>query len=179
VLKIVGICGYPLHGKTTAQGFLESSLGFKTLDDSLPIREMAMDRWKLTWDQVSTQEGKASTIQAFDTEMTVREAMGRLGKVMENLQGDNYWIDCALRKLHWPIDKRVSFGSVRMSQGRSIKNAGGMVIAIIDPRKPMSHHDFDQFDYDYVDVMIMNDGTIGEFRDTLIQSVEPFFGYTR
>lgn len=159
VTSIIGLCAQPQHGKTTAQRFLEM-LGVTPVDDSEPLRRATMERYGLSWDDVSTQQGKASLVARPDYGdiVPVRQAIGDLGKEYESEHGPNYWVERAIASL--APGSLVSFGSVRMTQGRAIKMAGGVVFALSDPRRPSSPYDFDQFDESVVDRWIINDGSL-------------------
>lgn len=157
---MVGINGFPTHGKSTAQRFL-SLLGVEARDDAQDLREGAMKEFDLTYEQVTTQEGKLQLVEAFGTTMTVRQALGDYGQVYEREFGPNYWVEKAVDRLRAErVQHPVSFGSLRRSQASVIKDNGGFVIEILDPRKPVSKHAFDEYDRDYVDFQVINDGTL-------------------
>lgn len=160
-MQIIGFCGHPQHGKTTAQNYLKREFGVTKLDDSHELRVLSMYAFGLTEEEVTSQEGKSSLIPAYGKIITVREAMGLLGKEYETKYGDNYWIERAIQNM--TIDGPVSFGSIRMSQGRAVKDAGGIVVCINDSRKMNSDNDFDQFDLDLIDYTVHNSGSIEQF----------------
>lgn len=163
--KIIALCGHPKHGKSTAQGFLEG-VGFRSMDDGRPIRLEGMRRFGLTWEQVSTQNGKLEKCFAFGREMEVREALGLIGK--EHESNPLHWAEIALETLRVEgNDEPVSFGSVRRTQGLAYKKVGGIVVEIVDPRKPESPYDFDQYDRSIVDFTVVNDGTLDDLRKTI------------
>lgn len=176
--KIIGICGQPQHGKTTAQAILET-IGVRAADDSAELRLLAMRKWDLTWGHVSTQEGKASIITAYGREMTVREAVGLLGQEDEKEFGSNIWVERALSKLLASGDTTpVSLGSIRMNQGAVVKAAGGIVVEIVDPRKSPSPHDFDQYEARNVDIRVENDRTLHHLRWRLINRTYSYLDLT-
>ncbi|MCG7349007.1 hypothetical protein [Sphingomonas sp. ACRSK] len=174
-VKIIGICGHPQHGKSTAQRFLEP-LGVQAVDDSEPLRRLTMERYGLTWDEVSTQEGKAKLVSRPDNDdtVTVRQALGDLGKEYETEHGPNYWMERAIASV--APGSLVSFGSVRMGQAHAIRAAGGLTIAIHDPRRPNSTHDFDQYDPAGVDDWIRNDSTLWTFEYRVIEACATYLG---
>jgi hypothetical protein len=174
--KIIGICGYPGHGKSTAQGFL-SHLGVEARDDADILRKRVMKEYGLTEHDVTTQEGKLRVVPGINGEMmTVRKLLGDYGQIYgEGLYGPNYWVEQAIdRLLIEKITHPVSFGSLRRSQGQAVKDVGGFVIAIHDPRKPISEYHFDEYDYDPVDVMIFNTGTLEDLNWMIFQSVHEY-----
>lgn len=169
-VKIIGICGYPEHGKSTAQRFLEL-LSVRSVDDSEPLRRATMERYGLSWEDVSTQEGKKRVIERPDYGdlVTIRQAIGDLGKEYEKEHGPNYWIERAIASIDG--SSPVSFGSVRMGQAHAIRAAGGIVLAICDPRRPASQHDFDQFDPAGVDHWIDNDWGLWTLEQRVVRAV--------
>jgi len=171
--KIIGICGYPGHGKSTAQSFL-TTLGVEARDDADILRRRVMAEYNLTYEDVSTQAGKLRVVPGINGEMmTVRQLLGDYGQIYgEEPHGPNYWVEQAIEKLREDrVEHPVSFGSLRRSQPHAVKAVGGFVIAIQDPRKPMSEHYFDEYDYDPIDVTIINDGTVEDLNWLIFQSV--------
>lgn len=161
---IIAICGMPRHGKSTVQEFLHQDLGVVPMDDGLPIRREGMSRFGLTWEQVSTQEGKLETCLAFGREMEVREALGLIGKEWEE-RDMQYVPSLALEILRQEgTGAPVSYGSVRRNQAQTYMSAAGLVIEVYDPRKPVSSYDFDYFDPRHVHMTIVNDGTLDDLR---------------
>lgn len=173
---IIGICGYPTHGKSTAQRFL-TALGVEALDDAKALRQRVCNEFGLTWEQVTTQEGKLQVVPGIGGQlMTVRQLLGDYGQIHgEQLHGPNYWVEIAIDDLRAEgITHPVSFGSLRRSQASAVRDAGGFVIAIHDPRKPMSEHYFDEYDYDYLNVMVMNDGDEADLAYSVLMAVSPY-----
>lgn len=183
--KIIGICGFPTHGKSTAQRFLEI-LGVEARDDGDILRTKVAEQFNLTWGDVSTQEGKLKVITGLDGQpTTIRKLLGEYGNVLEARYGENYIAEEAIRKL---ISERsaassvqpASFGSIRKSQPSAYKAAGGFIIEVLDPRKPVSPlHNFDEFDRDDVDVIIFNDGDERDLAWRLFLSVVDYLQPTR
>lgn len=171
--KIIGICGDPRHGKSTVQGFLQQ-LGVRPLDDSHQLRLLATQRFDLSWTQVTSQAGKAELIEAFGRTMTVREAIGELGKIDERTYGPNIWVERAIAAFDTKEHAPVSFASIRMGQGHVIKAAGGFVLAVQNPNEPAAIHDFDEWDMDPVDCLIMNDGDLAALRQRTIDAVRVY-----
>lgn len=192
--KIIGIVGFPTHGKSTAQRFL-SSLGVEARDDGDILRTKVAEQFGLTWEDVTTQEGKLKVVPGIDGEpTTIRKLLGDYGKVLEARHGENIIAEEAIKKLladrmRERSTKPASFGSVRKSQPSAYKNAGGFIMEVLDPRKPVQPlHDFDEFDRDDVDVTVMNDGSEADLAlrvlmgacDYLeLQGTETLFSYVR
>ena len=173
--KIIALCGHPKHGKSTVQAMLEE-MGVRPFDDGLPIRLEGMRRFGLTWEQVSTQDGKAEQCFAFGRNMEVREALGLIGKSKEE-ENIDFWAEAAVRMIRDEgITEPVSFGSVRRQGGHVYRAAGGIVLEIRDPRKPDSPYDFDQYDPRAITHTITNDGTIDDLRASVIAAVSEYLG---
>lgn len=175
--KIIGICGFPCHGKSTAQEFLVH-LGVEARDDGDILRKKVAEEFGLTWEDVTTQEGKLKVVPGINGEpTTVRKLLGDYGKVLERTFGQNYIAQQAIEALvkdraQTNSTQAASFGSIRMNQPAAYKAAGGFVIEILDPRKPTSPlHDFDEFDRDYVDVTVINDGDVKDLNWCVFQAV--------
>lgn len=144
------------------------------MDDGLPVRLEAMKRFGLTWEQVSTQAGKAGQCHAFGRQMAVREALGLIGKEWEEV--DPLHIPkLAMRHLQETgTGAPVSFGSVRREQGQIFKRAGALVIEIHDPRKPLSTFDFDQYETQWIDLTITNDGDLEALKARTVKIVRRY-----
>lgn len=168
--KMIGLCGHPGHGKSTVQSILKT-MGVEPIDDSIALRNLAMDRWNLTKHQVTAQEGKSQIIEAYGERMTVRKAMGLLGKEFEQ-ENPNYWIDLAIDGLE--TTRPVSFGSVRMNQGLSIKKHGGVVVEVRNLWRAPSGHDFDQYNREIVDLVIDNSGDLENLRSLVELLITPY-----
>lgn len=176
---IIGICGFPTHGKTTVQGFLEL-IGVEARDDGDILRKKVAEEFDLSWEDVSTQEGKAKKIIGLDGQpTTIRKLLGDYGKVLEAKHGINYIAKEAIRVLseERKASKSIqaaSFGSIRMNQPAAYKEAGGFIIEVLNPNGPLPVYDFDHFDRDYVDVQIINDGNLSDLAFTTLMAVKEY-----
>jgi hypothetical protein len=176
---VIGICGFPTHGKSTAQRFLEL-LGVETRDDAEELRRRACKRFNLTWEQVTTQAGKTQMVKAYGTTMTVRQVLGDFGQEYERAFGPNYWVELAVEQLRAErVTHPVSFGSLRRSQPSVIKANGGFVLEILNPDGPMSPHAFDEFDRDDVDVQVINDGSLLDLGSRTLMAVSHYLNITK
>lgn len=148
------------------------------IDDSRPLRELAMKKYGLTEAQVTTQAGKSEIIMIEGVPTEIRVALGGLGKLYEEAYGSNHWVELAIKKFVTDANPRqtspISFGSIRMSQGHAVKAAGGMIIAVNNSRIAPSHHDFDQFDHDAVDVWINNNSSLEDLRLAVIEATSEY-----
>jgi hypothetical protein len=179
-LPIIGLVGYPTHGKSTAQRFLEI-LGVEARDDGDILRTKVAEEFGLTWEDVTTQEGKLKVVTGLDGEpTTIRKLLGEYGKVLEARHGENIIAELAIEKLvaerqRDNSQQPASFGSVRKSQPAAYKAVGGFIMEILDPRKPVGPlHDFDEFDRDSVDVIVINDGTESDLAWRVYLAIEEY-----
>lgn len=168
--KLIGVVGHPTHGKSTALRIIQKLTGAVIFDTGEPLRRACMELYGLTWEDVSTQEGKARMCYRpeFGDTVTVRQALGDYGKILERQSPDkNIWTTIAVDQAMETLFPVLAFDSVRMGQGEVIQKRGGVVIAIEDPRKPKSPHDFDQFDRRFVDIFISNASTLARFERSI------------
>ena len=164
MVPFIGICGNPGSGKSEVQRILDVNHGVKPVDDGYALREFAMNNLGLTWDTVSTQEGKAQPITVCGKEITVRQFLGRVGNALEAEFGDQIIPEITLKRLmaRDGFSGTYSFGSVRKTQGLTYRKAGGVIIEVRRPGVGPSGNDFDKFDRRLVDHVIRNRGSLVE-----------------
>jgi hypothetical protein len=156
--RIIALVGQPKSGKSLVQQILADMIGAKPIDSGLPLRQIAMDQYGLTRDQVFTQEGKLEFVEVLGRKWQVRELLGELGNRFEEMHGD--------AATPWMITRSIADGdpgpycdaSCRKSQGAFYKKLGGVVIGLRRPDVPNSPYAFDQIREEYVDIWINNDG---------------------
>lgn len=169
---VVGICGYPGSGKTTAANMLRGRWGAVTVDDGRPLRNSAIATFGLTEDDVSTQEGKAGRLPFGDGTVTVRKFLGDYGKFLEAMFGNQILPSLAISRANRQFVRPslVLLPSLRMDQGQTVRALGGCVIAI---RREgcQAVYDFDEYDHSQVDVFITNDGSLDDLRDRLDEAM--------
>lgn len=158
----IGLCGHPKSGKTTAAEILQKTFGCQILDSGMPLREIAVRHLGLDWDQVMTQEGKASTVNILGKDWQVRKILGDLGQKLEDMFGEEIMPFMAHQSI---MDELCNGGdntyidpSCRKTQGHYWKRQGGLVIGINNPDAGPSIYAFDKFDESAVDYWILNDG---------------------
>jgi hypothetical protein len=154
--RFVALCGNPKSGKSTAQEILKEDFGYEPVDDGFVLREFAVNKLGLDWDDVLTQEGKIRSTEILGHTWQNRILLGELGKVLEGMFGGNIMPFIATRGLD-PA-KRYSFGSVRRDQGFFYRALGGAVIELTNPLAPPTGNDFDTYDDRPVQITIHNDG---------------------
>lgn len=160
--QFIAFCGHPGCGKTTAAEILVETFNCKILDTGMPLREIAVRHLGLDWDQVMTQEGKASFVDINGIGWQVRKILGDLGKKFEDLFGEEIMPFMS----HQSVMDEIENGeqttyidpSCRKVQGHYWKRNGGIVIGIRNPLTHPSIYEFDAFDEAAVDFWIDNDG---------------------
>lgn len=155
--KIVALCGWPGSGKTTAQEILVERYGAIAIDDGWPLRDFAMRHLGLSLEDVTTQAGKAKTIEFAGQSFTVRWFLGEFGKQLEALLGKNAIAELSARLLE--PDRLYVAGSVRGDQAQVWRKAGDTIVVEIDnPLAGPSPHDFDRYNDQLVDFIVQNHG---------------------
>src|SRR6476619_5721995 len=86
---LIGICGNPKSGKSEVQNILKEHYGYIPLDDGLALRQIARDHLGLSWEDVSTQEGKARFTEILGKNWQHRDILGTLGEKLEEMFGEN------------------------------------------------------------------------------------------
>lgn len=175
-MKLIGLCGYPESGKSTVQEILYRLFGAEPQDDGLPLRGACMSLYGLSWEDVSTQEGKRRITTICGVEHENRALLGHLGNLLEGFYGDQVIPEMALRAalaeqaLNFYQPPALSFGSVRKNQGLTYKKHGGIVVEIVrDGTAP--RYDFDHYDRSLVDVTIINNfATVGELETEVVRT---------
>lgn len=157
--RFIALVGQPKSGKSLVQELLAANYGSKSIDSGLPLREIAMQQYGLTRDQVFTQEGKLEFVKIGNRRWQVRELLGELGNRFEEMHGD--WAT------PWMITRRIANtelgpfcdASCRKTQGSFYKSlaGGGVVIGLNRPDVQDSPYGFDQVRTELVDIWIDND----------------------
>lgn len=154
--RYIAICGYPKSGKSEVQNILYEQYGVIAVDDGMPLRKFAVDNLGLTWEQVTTQSGKAEYVEILGKRWQVREILGELGNRFESMFGKHVMPFMAVNTIR-NQGGSFSFGSVRRDQGLFYKERGGIVIGVRNPLAQPSQYEFDAFDEKAVDFWIEND----------------------
>ncbi len=161
-MLIIALCGYPDCGKSTLQDYLAKKYGFEPYDDAIGIRQEAMKRHNLTWDDVSTQAGKAKNIETPQGTRQVRDLLADIGNEMIGHHGSQWKPEQALAAAKAAGKARVCFASVRLDEAKAYRAAGGVVLEVVRPGcAPLSSAD--EYDRKLVDATIMNDADLSVF----------------
>lgn len=168
--RYIGLCGNPKAGKSEVQRILDKLYGYQPVDDGYVLREFAVNKLGLTWDDVQTQDGKARFTEILGKNWQHRDILGTLGNHLEEMFGEEIMPFIACNTL--PKAGIYSFGSVRKTQGAFYRRVGGKVLEIRAPWAGPSPYAFDKFDASMVDLVIENNGTIAELEDKVRAAVE-------
>jgi hypothetical protein len=152
--RFVALCGNPRAGKSEAQKILQEAYGYEPVDDGMPLREIAVEKFGLSWEDVTTQAGKLRYTEIAGNSRQNRDILGSLGVGLEEQFGEMILPFLATRKLD-PA-KRYSFGSVRKVQGHYYKQFDGVVLEIVNPDAGPSPYAFDVYDKSAIDARIFN-----------------------
>lgn len=174
--QLIGISGVARSGKDTFGKHLEA-LGYKVLAFAEPMRAAAraidpvvgtnllgdLVNYSGAVDTYGYDEAKARFPE-------MRRFLQRLGTEFGREQlGENFWVDTALQ--NWSPGMFVAITDVRFrNEAKAIKSRGGIVVrverdGIAAPNDHISEHDLDDWDFD---LMIDNNGTIGDLRDQAV-----------
>lgn len=179
--RYIALCGQPGHGKTTVQNLLFDRFEVEPIDDGQVLREATAALTGADLDDLQTQEGKTGLFTICGQELQRRDFLGWLGNCMEGRFGTGFMPEQAMRIAEEAAGEALalyghrvvafSFGSVRKDQGRHYKARGGAVIEVVDPRKPTSPYDFDQYDRSLVDFTILNDGDLDDLERSVVAAI--------
>jgi hypothetical protein len=155
----VALVGWPKCGKSTVAEMLADEFGCVICDDGLILRQAIPILTGIPVESCFTQEGKASVVRVGDRDEIVRQALGELGNWMEDRYGVEILAERAMTNAlrEYPDASFYVYPSVRKTQGRAYRRAGGIVIQIDNPWVGVSENDFDKWDTGCVDLVIEND----------------------
>lgn len=154
--QIIGLCGNPTSGKTTAAEIINDVYGHEIADDGRPLRMIAINYFGLSHEQVFTQEGKLEKVMLNGREWTVREILGEIGNAFEEKFGGD--IIPIMSHNAMPKGTYATFGSVRREQGKYWRDRGALVLEIVNPGVGPSPYEFDRYNPQHAHCQILNDG---------------------
>lgn len=163
--NLIALCGHPKSGKSTLAEELAAEFGYTILDDGVVLREIAVNQFGISPDDVLTQEGKAKLVDVAGTVMSIRQVLGKIGNGLENQFGP--YIIPYLASLRMSPGKRYVMPSVRKTQGHYWKRLGAVVLEVRNPMAGPSGNDFDVFDDSVVDGYVRNDVAVDCHRGLL------------
>jgi hypothetical protein len=158
--RLIALCGNPDSGKSTAAELLRDHYGYEIADDGAPARQIAMDYFGLSHDQVYTQAGKLEFIPINNRRWQVRDVLGQLLNVFEHTFGMDIVPQMVMRG--FDPEKRYVMPSVRRNQGLYWRAQGALVIEVVNPAAPPSPYEFDAFNPEAVQERVNNNGLFRE-----------------
>lgn len=163
--KIIALCGRPKSGKSEVAEMLERDYGYLVVDDGYPMRDFAVRHFGLTWEDVSTQDGKTKLVSLPKGTFTVRQILGELGNALEEKFGADVIPLMAFtqirKKLEIDPDLRFVMPCCRRAQGFFWRANGGVVMEVENTYVLPSGNAFDLYDKAAVDITIPNNFMLG------------------
>lgn len=153
--RLVALCGKPTSGKTTAAELLKEAFGYEIHDDGGPLREIAMNYFGLSEEDVYTQEGKLREIDVNGRNMSVRQLLGEIGEIFEERFGTNTVPLMSYRNMD--PDVAYVIPSIRQEQGFFWKSVGAVIVEIDRLGVEESRFAFDRYNKAAVDHVITNE----------------------
>ena len=176
--KYIGICGHPKSGKDLVGKMLTEYGHYHKIDNGGILRQAAPAIFGFDPAYGYSQEGKLRMVNSPSGPRTVRDLLGSLGNALEHTFGEEVmgWsaIKAAERAEATEGATHFVMTSCRKEEGRVYKRNGGIVIQVDRPGVGPSGHDFDLWNPDYVDHVIVNDGTIPDLEKKIIDFLRLF-----
>lgn len=172
---LIGICGYPKSGKTTAAKYLAHSKGFALCDDSFYLRKAATSFLQIPVTDALSQEKKEGLVTLPEGQITLREYLGRFGKALEREFGQNV-IPYLYNEIMLSSDiGNAVLTSLRMDQPLFWESKGAIILQIVRPGYTV-YHDFDKYELPKNAYTIVNNGSKEEFHRSLDAFLEQVNG---
>lgn len=162
----IALCGAPGSGKTTVQQILLEEFGVQPIDDGRILRDISIQCFGLTEEEVTTETGKNSYIEFLGQKWQVRQILGEIGRSLENIFGEHIVPHLTTQKHCADLSKNYSFGSVRRSQPQYFNQIGGLVVEIVK-NGCAPKYDFDRY-VGKIDLTITNNGSREELRQQIV-----------
>jgi hypothetical protein len=125
---LIGLIGQAQSGKDTAADYLIANLGYQKKSFVGRLKELCMELFDLTDDQVNTTKGKSNMDPRYN--MTPRSILQYVGTETMRKIDNNVWIRNAMNQVTG--DSCVVFCDVRfLNEVRAIKKRGGIVVKMI------------------------------------------------
>lgn len=189
--KIVGIAGRKRHGKDTGANYLREG-GFTATALADPCKQIVMDLYGLTWDQVYGSDAEKEAVD-LRWGLSPRRIMQLMGTGVGRLIHPETWIRKCLENIragqegHPHVvrdDVRRCFrtrntpttawviSDIRFpNEAAHVRAAGGVVIKVVRPGMPDTDTDESETSVDLVeaDHIIDNDGSLEDLRKKFYQ----------
>lgn len=170
--KIIALNGWPKSGKSEVARILEERYGAVIVDDGEILRKAAPILFQgINPEDCYTQAGKDKIVEINESRVTVRQALGYLGDVLEQFYGQDYIPDQTVKRIATlPPAPYYVLPSVRKTQGHFYRKRGGAVWEIDRVGIEPSKNEFDKWDRAAVGTVIYNHGDIPEL-ENIVQHV--------
>jgi len=162
--KYIALCGWPKSGKDEVAKIFATLLNARVIDDGAPLREAAPLLFGYDEELPYSQSGKSVEVDTPNSQITVRQTLGDLGKFLEDTYGIEFMSWRAIKETTRHPNPHFIFPSVRRSSASAFHKAGGIVVEIRRPGFDSSSHDFDWYDPTLVTHVIDNDGDLEDLR---------------
>lgn len=176
---IFALCGWPKSGKDEVARVIQKYTNGKHVDDAMPLRQAAPILFSFDPSYPFSQDGKSKKITTADgRKHEVRQLMGDLGMMMEEKYGDQFIprsavLACEVYKVTENVENFI-ISSCRRNNGKTYKENNGLVIEVRRPGVGPSEYEFDKWEEDFVDCVIVNDGTIEQLENAVNFWLERF-----
>jgi hypothetical protein len=162
----VAICGYPKSGKTELATILCEEFGGVLIDDGAILRKAVPTLYGINPEDCYTHEGKNRSYRVLARTETVREMLGCLGDYLEGRYGENFIPTRAMAEARrsFPNAPFYVYPSVRKTQAWAYRDAGGVALQIDRPGVGPSGNPFDEWNRDFIDLVIYNGFTLADLR---------------
>lgn len=169
---LLGLHGKAGSGKDTVAEMLRDALpeGTTTIRSfATPLKEVAKIKFRLTDEQVNTQEGKKEMVE--DLNLSVRQLLELEGtEAARNIYGDDLWLwhmGQELEAANKSGYKVVIIPDARFeNEAQFIKHLGGVIIGIErdleEELATTTHASAQPLPEELIDVQLPNDGTLDE-----------------
>lgn len=178
--SLVAFMGPKGHGKTTAAGALEA-YGYHHVNFATPLKASCKIIFGLTDDELENPVLKERVLDRWPF-LTPRHIMQQVGSELYRAWLPETWTQAFFRVAseHLERDECVVLSDLRfVNEAEVIRNLGGIIIKVVDPRKEMpsesSHVSETEASRILADFVIRNSGTIDDLHAKVCQIVEASF----
>lgn len=172
---LIGLTGIAGSGKDTVAMFIQQNYDIKTLRTlafAEPVKKACKDLFLLSDDQLHSQEHKETLDPRWGK--SPRELFQWLGTDVLRKFDDDFFIKHVDHQIKNNTDthKHTVVTDLRfVNEAKYIKSQGGIVVKIVRPNAETTKHKHiseNGFDEAFIDITIMNDGTLDQLKDKVL-----------